>query len=119
MQLLQALALLLGLAYAGARFPGPIAFLDNLSNFPAHFAAAFLACAVVFACLGRVAWTLAALAGLALALAQVLPLYRAAPYSTPPAAQAPVRVLAANVLLHNREHERLVALVEREDPDVV
>ncbi|MGH8244286.1 MAG: hypothetical protein ACRETY_13180, partial [Steroidobacteraceae bacterium] len=44
-RLLQGLALLLGLAYAGARFPAGIALLDNLSNFPAHFAVAFLACA--------------------------------------------------------------------------
>ena len=40
-RLLAGVATLLVLAFAGARFPGPFAMLDNLSNFPAHFAAGF------------------------------------------------------------------------------
>ncbi|MGH6886146.1 MAG: hypothetical protein ACREGK_08735, partial [Geminicoccales bacterium] len=66
-RLLQGLVLLLGLAYLGARFPGRFALLDNLSNFPAHFAVAFLACAALLAWRGSRSFALAA------ATAAVLP----------------------------------------------
>jgi hypothetical protein len=52
-RLVEAAAVLLGLAFLGAQFPGPFALLDNLSNFPAHFGAAFLACAALLAWRGR------------------------------------------------------------------
>ena len=72
---LSALAVALALAYAGAQFPGPFAVLDNLSNFPAHFAAAFLGCAALFAWRRRALPALACAALAALALARVVPWY--------------------------------------------
>jgi endonuclease/exonuclease/phosphatase (EEP) superfamily protein YafD len=113
----QALTALLALAYAGARFPGPFALLDNLSNFPAHFAAAFLACGVVLAFLRNARWAIVAAAGLALALAQVLPWYAGS--DDPASPGLSVKLLISNVNQGNRQHGLLERLVANEDPDVV
>jgi endonuclease/exonuclease/phosphatase (EEP) superfamily protein YafD len=113
------LATLLALAFLGAQFPGPFALLDNLSNFPAHFAAAFLACTVLFALHRRLVATLACLALTALALWRVVPWYFDAPSVPEDAARPHVRLLVSNVYYANREHKRLLGLVEREEPDVV
>ena len=74
-RLLKAATVALGLAYAGARFPGPFALLDNLSNFPVHFGLAFIACAALLAVQRQAAWAAAAVAAAALALAPVVPWY--------------------------------------------
>jgi endonuclease/exonuclease/phosphatase (EEP) superfamily protein YafD len=114
--LLQALTALLGLAYAGARFSGSCALLDNLSNFPAHFGAAFFACAALLAWLRRLPWAIAASFGLALCLAQLLPWYA----GREPGPSGPsVKLLISNVNQGNRQHELLERLVANEDPDVV
>lgn len=112
-------ALALALAFAGAEFHGPFALLDNLSNFPAHFAAAFLACALLLARQRRALPALACLALAALALGRVLPWYFGGQAAAAEAPRAWTRVLLANVNYANRDHGRLLALVEREDPDVV
>lgn len=93
--------------------------LDNLSNFPAHFAAAFLACAMLFALRRRRVPALACLALTALALWRVVPWYLDAPSAPEDAGRPYVRLLVANVYHANRDHERLVGLVDRENPDVV
>ena len=63
------------------------------------------------------AWTLAAAAGAALALAQVLPWYAGAePAASPGGA---VRLLVSNVRQGNKRHEGLERLVAAEDPDVI
>lgn len=117
--LLTGIAALLALAFAGAEFHGPVAFLDNLSNFPAHFAAAFLACAALFAARRYALPALACLALASHALARVLPWYfDGEPVPADPA-RAWVKLLVSNVYFANRDHERLLALVAREDPDVV
>jgi endonuclease/exonuclease/phosphatase (EEP) superfamily protein YafD len=118
-RLVEAAAVLLGLAFLGARFPGPFALLDNLSNFPAHFAVAFLACAALLAWRGRRTPALAAVAAAALALAQVLPWYldrETGAQVTPP---PHLKLLVANVYYSNHEFDRIRQLVAAEDPDVV
>ncbi|HKX99682.1 MAG TPA: endonuclease/exonuclease/phosphatase family protein [Steroidobacteraceae bacterium] len=114
-----ALAVALALAYAGAQFPGPFAVLDNLSNFPAHFAAAFLGCAALFAWRRRALPALACAALAALALARVVPWYFGAEPVPADPARPWVRLLVSNVYSGNRHPRRLLALVRQEDPDVV
>lgn len=117
-RLLQGLVLLLGLAYAGARFPGGFALLDNLSNFPAHFAVALLACAALLAWRGSRGFALAAVAASALAIAQLAPwLGGGAALANP--ARAPVELLVSNVRHSNHEHGRLLRLIAAEKPDVI
>jgi endonuclease/exonuclease/phosphatase (EEP) superfamily protein YafD len=118
-RLLEGAALLLAAAFAGARLGVPLAPLDNLSNFPVHFAAAFCACAAAFAWRRRFAFAVACLALAALAIAPV-----AAWYSNPgPAPGDPSRprvsLLVSNVYYANREHGRILRRIAEEDPDVV
>ncbi len=113
------LAILLALAFAGAQFHGPIAVLDNLSNFPAHFGAAFLALAAVFGLRRQLVPALACLALTVLALWRVVPWYIDAPSAPEDPAHPYVRLLVSNVYFANRDHERLLALVQAENPDVV
>jgi endonuclease/exonuclease/phosphatase (EEP) superfamily protein YafD len=110
---------LLGVAYVSARLPGPFALLDNLSNFPFHFAVAFLACAVAIALRGRRLVALAAVGAALLPVAQVVPWYFGRDAGVAGAAASPVKVLVSNVYYGNRQHERILALIAREDPDLV
>lgn len=109
----------LGLAFLGSQFPGPFALLDNLSNFPAHFGVAFLACAALLFRRGRRAFALAAIAAAALALVPVLPWYFDREGGTPAASPPHLKLLVANVYYSNRKFGRVRRLVEEEDPDVV
>jgi endonuclease/exonuclease/phosphatase (EEP) superfamily protein YafD len=114
-----AFALLLAAAYAASQVPGTLWMFDNLSNFQPHFAAAFLACAVVLALRRKVLPALACVGLAALVLARVLPWYfEEAPAPGGPQ-HTPVRLLVANVYYANRDSRRLLALVERENPDVI
>lgn len=117
--LVETAAALLGLAFLGAQFPAPFALLDNLSNFPAHFGAAFLACAALLAWRGRRTPALAAAAAAVLALAPVLPWYLDREADAPAAASPHLKVLVANVRFSNRHFDRIRRLVTEEDPDVV
>jgi endonuclease/exonuclease/phosphatase (EEP) superfamily protein YafD len=112
-------AFLLALAFAGAQFHGRFAVLDNLSNFPVHFAAAFLGCAALFAMRRSLLPALACLALTVVALWRVVPWYFDAPSAPGDAARPHVRLFVSNVYHSNREHKRLLGLVERENPDVV
>ena len=118
-RLLAGVATLLVLAFAGARFPGPFATLDNLSNFPAHFAAGFAACAALFAWRRRFIAALACAALAALALVPVVPWYVGAEAAPDDPSRPHVRLLVSNVYYANRRHKRLLELVELESPDVV
>ena len=109
--------MLVGLAYVGARWPGSIVLFDNLSNFPAHFAATFLACATLLAFLRRLPWAIAAALGCALSLAQVLPWYSGQDPSGSP--EPGVKLLVSNVNQGNRRYELLERLIAGEKPDVV
>lgn len=110
---------LLGLAYLGARMPGPFTMLDNLSSFPFHFAAAFLACAAALAIRGRYLVALFAAGAALLPIAQVAPWYfgREAPavVGSPP----PASLLVSNVYYANRQYGRIWRLIKDEDPDIV
>ena len=118
-RLVEAAAVLLGLAFLGAQFPGPFALLDNLSNFPAHFGAAFLACAALLAWRGRRAFAVAAAAAAALALAPVLPWYLHRDADAPAASSPALKILVSNVYYANHRYGRIRRLVAEEDPDVV
>jgi endonuclease/exonuclease/phosphatase (EEP) superfamily protein YafD len=112
-------AALFAAAYAGAEFHGPVALLDNLSNFQPHFAAAFLGCAGWLAVRRQFLPALACLALAAIPLGRVLPWYGDAE-AAPVVPEAPgVRLLVSNVYFANRDHQRLLDLLEREDPDVI
>lgn len=115
----EAASVVLGLAFLGAQFPGPFALLDNLSNFPAHFGFAFLACAALLAWRGRRAFALAATAAAVLALAPVLPWYFDRESEAPSAAPPHLKLLVANVYYSNPRYDRIRRLVTEEDPDVV
>jgi endonuclease/exonuclease/phosphatase (EEP) superfamily protein YafD len=118
-RVLRWLATLIALAFAGAQFHGPFAVLDNLSNFPAHFGAAFLALAAVFGLWRQLVPALACLALTVLALWRVVPWYVDTPSAPEDPSRPYVRLLVSNVHFANRDHERLLALVQAENPDVV
>jgi endonuclease/exonuclease/phosphatase (EEP) superfamily protein YafD len=110
---------LLALAYLGSRLPGPFTALENLSNFPFHFAVAFLACAMALALRGRRLAALAAAAAALLPAAQVAPWYFGREPAPSGGAGPPVKLLVANVYYGNRQYGRIQRLIAREDPDVV
>lgn len=93
--------------------------LDNLSNFPAHFAMAFFACAAFLAWRGRCAIALWAVAAAILAFAPVLPWYLGKEADASGAEVPHLKILVANVYHSNREFGRINRLVTEEDPDVV
>ncbi len=117
-RLVEAAAILLGLAFLGAQFPGPFAVLDNLSNFPAHFGIAFLASAALLAWRGHRLWAIGAGAAAILAFAPVLPWYLGGETDVP-AASPSLKLLVSNVYFSNREFDRIQRLVAEENPDVV
>ena len=118
-RLLTGAAAVLALAFAGAQFPGPFALLDNLSNFPAHFAAAFIVVAAFLAWLRQPARAIACVALAALALAPVVPWYFGGEAVPDEPARPWIRLVVSNVHHSNRGHVQLLELVEREDPDVI
>lgn len=118
-RLVEAAAVLLGLAFLGAQFPGPFALLDNLSNFPAHFGVAFLACAALLAWRGRRGFAVGAVATAVLAFAPALPWYFGREAVAPGASSPQLKLLVSNVYHSNRKFDRIQQLVADEDPDVV
>ena len=118
-EFLQALVVLLGLGFAGTFFGQLNPLLDNLSNFPVHFAAAFLAFAAALAVLRSRSWAFASAAAAALAIAPVVPWYIAAAASAGEAMQPPVKLLVSNVDVANHQHKRLLQRIAEQDPDVV
>jgi endonuclease/exonuclease/phosphatase (EEP) superfamily protein YafD len=113
-----ACAALLGLAWAGTQFPGPFALLDNLSNFPVHFAFAFLACAAWLAVRRRFAFAAGSLVLAALAIAPVVAWYSEAGAAPGDPSRPHVSLLVSNVYYANRRYERTLRLIEEQDPDV-
>jgi endonuclease/exonuclease/phosphatase (EEP) superfamily protein YafD len=117
LRLLQSAAAALAVAFLGARFHGPVALLDNLSNFAVHFGVGFLALAALLAWRRSPAWAAGAAAAAAIALAPVAPWYFGR--DEPPAAAPVVRLLVANVYYRNHQKRRLLERVAEESPDVV
>ncbi len=115
----RALAVVLGLAYAGARFAGRLAFFDNLSNFPVHFGIAFLACAVLLAALKSRSWALACCGAAALAFAPVVPWYFGQAAVPGDAKRQFAKFFVSNVYFANGEHELLRQRIAEENPDLV
>jgi endonuclease/exonuclease/phosphatase (EEP) superfamily protein YafD len=93
--------------------------LDNLSNFPAHFGVAFLACAALLAWRRRRAFAVGAATAAILAFAPVLPWYLGSEADTPAASSPHFKLLVSNVYYSNHEFDRIQRLVTEEDPDVV
>ena len=118
-RLLQGLVVLLGLGYAGTYFGRLHPFLDNLSNFPVHFAAAFLGLAAALAACRSRPWALASAAAAALALAPVAPWYFATAASADDATQPSKKLLISNVYVANHQHKRLLQRIAEENPDVI
>ena len=119
LKLARALAVVLGLAYAGALFAGRLAFFDNLSNFPVHFGIAFLACAALFAALKSRSWALACCGAAALAFAPVVPWYFGQAAVPGDAKRQFAKFFVSNVYYANGEHERLRQRIAEENPDLV
>jgi endonuclease/exonuclease/phosphatase (EEP) superfamily protein YafD len=110
---------LVGAAFAAAQF-GELHFtLDNLSNFPVHFAAAFLLCSVALARLGDRRLTVVAAAGVALSLVPVVPWYLPSNSEPPAPGTRTVKLLVSNIYVHNRQQARLLRLIDAEQPDIV
>lgn len=93
--------------------------LDNLSNFPAHFGVAFLACAALLAWRRRPMLAIGAAAAAILAFAPVLPWYLGSQAGTPAASSPHLKLLVSNVYCSNRKFDRIQQLVAEENPDVV
>ena len=110
---------MLAILFVAAQFGELHFILDNLSNFPVHFGMAFLACAAALAMLGEPRLALLSLTGFAIALVPVVPWYIAGTQQEPQAGATPVRFLVSNVNFRNRQHARLLQLIDREQPDVV
>ena len=115
----RALAVVLGLAYAGARFAGRLAFFDNLSNFPVHFGIAFLACAALFAALKSRSWALACCGAAALAFAPVVPWYIGQAAVPGDAKRQFAKFFVSNVHFASGEHVLLRKRIAEENPDLV
>jgi endonuclease/exonuclease/phosphatase (EEP) superfamily protein YafD len=109
----------LGIAYVGARFPGPFALFDDLSNFPVHFGLAFIACAALHVVRRQAAWAAGAIAAAALAIAPVVPWFFGADAAPADPAKPWVKFLASNVYFANHQHRLIKDLIAKEDPDLV
>ena len=119
LKLARASAVLLGLAYVAAQFAVGVALLDNLSNFPVHFAAGFLACAALFAALKSRPWSLACCGAAALAFAPVVPWYFGQAADPGDATRQFAKFFVSNVYFANGEHELLRQRIAEENPDLV
>ncbi len=115
----QALVVLLGIALAASQFGGLHAALDNLSNFPVHFAAAFLVCAAILAIARRGRWAFIAAAGLAVSLVPVVPWYFSSDKEAADGGDGGAKLLVSNVYFRNRHYEKLARLIDVERPDVI
>ncbi len=119
LKLARASAVLLGLAYVAAQFAVGVALLDNLSNFPVHFAAGFLAYAILFAALQSGSWSLACCGAAALAFAPVVPWYFGQAEDPGDATRQFAKFFVSNVYFANDEHELLRQRIVEENPDLV
>ena len=107
------LCLLTLAAFAGDRHW----LLELITHFRPHYAAGLFICTAVYAFACR--FRLTALF-VACALLNVLVLApRFTPRATPPADAPTIKLLLANVLTDNRDHASLLALIAREQPDVI
>ena len=85
-----------------------------------HFAVAFLACAAVLAMLGDRRFALVVgCRRFVIALVPVVPWYFAGTARQPQPGATPVKFFVSNVYFRNRQHARLLRLIDRERPDVV
>jgi endonuclease/exonuclease/phosphatase (EEP) superfamily protein YafD len=119
LKLARASAVVLGLTYAGASLAGRFAIFDNLSNFPVHFAAGFLAFAILFTALKSRSWALASCGAAALAFAPVVPWYFGPAAAPGDATRQFAKFLVSNVYVANDEHELLRQRIAEENPDLV
>lgn len=114
----QAAVILLGAAFIAAQF-GELHFtLDNLSNFPVYFAVAFLLCTAALLWLGDRRFAILPAAGVALSLVPVVPWYFPDTSAPAPGART-VKLLVSNVYVHNRQHGKILRLIDAEQPDIV
>ncbi len=119
LQFARATLALLGAAFVAAQFGELHFMLDNLSNFPVQFAAAFLACAAALVHLGDRRLALVSAVGVALSLVPVVPWYFAGKSEPPAPGARTVKLFVSNVYVHNRQHAQLQRLINKEQPDVV
>jgi endonuclease/exonuclease/phosphatase (EEP) superfamily protein YafD len=106
-------------AFVAAQFRELHFTLDNLSNFRVHFAVSFLLCAAFLARAGDRRLALVSIAGLVIALMSVVPWYFQDAEAAPAPGTVATKILVSNVHVHNRQHARLLRLIDEEQPDVV
>lgn len=96
---------------------------DLFSHFRVQYFVFFCAAALFFAGLRQPGWISAAAVCGAVNLAFILPLYAGFPIpggaSTAYAGETSYRLLLANVLQSNQQHEPLAALIKAQQPDVI
>lgn len=109
----------LAIALAATRFNELHFMLDNLSNFPVHFAAMFLASAAILAICRDLRWAIVSATGAAICLAPVVPWYFSGTVEPPAPEAKSVSLLVSNVHVHNRQHAKLIRLIAEQQPDVV
>lgn len=104
----------------GLSFNGTAHFMfDNLSSFRVHFALAFLVCSIVFLAKRERRWLFVSAFGLLMNLVLIVPMF-VPPEDVPNQADdITIRLLSSNVSPRNRNPEELVALVNREQPDII
>jgi endonuclease/exonuclease/phosphatase (EEP) superfamily protein YafD len=91
--------------------------LELTTHFRPHYAGGLLACAVIYAIARR--YRTAAVFAVFMAINAFVITPRFALRDTAPTGSAEIKLLLSNVLTSNRDYDALLALVAREQPDIV
>ncbi len=94
-------------------------FFDLFCHFRVQYVVAAALLALTFLLTRRIRWALGAVALAALNLVPIVPLFLGPTEVAPHPAQRPLRVLSFNIFGFNRDYDRMLACVQREQPDVL
>jgi endonuclease/exonuclease/phosphatase (EEP) superfamily protein YafD len=114
--LLQAAAILTIIATALASIDTRQHLVELFSHFRLQYLVAALLLLIVFAVRRRALFSLLLVIAVAINTSYVLPWYTG---DAPATGSTALKILYANVLSSNRDHDRLLALIEREGPDII
>ena len=114
--LLEAVAVIITIVSAVTALDTRQHYIELFSHFRLQYLVASLLLLIVFAIRRRALYSLLLGFSLALNASYVLPWYTGDTQAT---GSARIKILYANVLSRNRDHDRLVALIDRERPDII